>query len=450
MTSDDTLLPNSRISLWSFLAVCSAIVLSSVVERADRLNYTLKQEINISFASISFGLSVFFVAVYIGGPLKEIQRSFIEHFVSVVAAGIWCAAVALYFDGGGIIAATLQDGTKITYIPDANLYYATWGAFLSSVFLLGGSIQSGLQIDPLEASKRLITRFKMWFILFASSCVVLWMASEIFVEAKCKEIYATDEFCLNTVITLGLFSSAGFLSLIVLVLKMCHSYFQGRILQYIELAITFPISAGILVCMNYMTGLNGPGESVGNLYYFVWIAFDVSVYISIYCLDGYRTPVDVPSTKPVAEDPKNPSISEHKVEEYLKEEEVVVEKDDTPKEDNSNKAPENKEEDNKLTENYSIKIDVVDDVTETAPVETKDVNDTTTAEDEDANKTNPFKKEDVIETNTVEEKVVTETTIVDEKDVTKTTAVEGEDAAEHFIRKSLSAGGTITNTESAV
>lgn len=172
-------------------------------------------------------------------------------------------------------------------VDNANLYFSSWIAFASAVFLAGSVAQETMGLDVRQAPQKQAR----WFALAASSMVVLFASVRLHrnKDVQCggeDTVYdsfqqsfeagtlAGTEFCkrVNLGISLG----------VITFLLACAMSFGAALLPFAGLA-ELGLSAVLLVMWCFGVGFItfggnlSPGTHIGNLYFSTWISFGLVV-----------------------------------------------------------------------------------------------------------------------------------------------------------------------------
>lgn len=126
---------------------------------------------------------------------------------------------------------------------------------------------------------------KVCFVTLGASLHIWWNIAD-----KCDIAELTTgavTFCSRTVLAIivSLVGTVvgGLVAFIRIVLSFCPSWNCNRVQVHAEmfLSIFFVLLFGATVAL--ITGIGGPGQSVGDLFYSSWLSFGVSIYIFANC-----------------------------------------------------------------------------------------------------------------------------------------------------------------------
>ena len=180
---------------------------------------------------------------------------------------------------------TPDDGLAVNHnfiIDSANLYFASWGAFIFALILLASvSNERGIQASRDGFARR-------WFFLCMSSIIVMAASSRMF-EAVCahrnSQFQVESEFCkeLKLGISLGVVSAVIAMFMLLLMYTGPDAAPLGAVGAFFALccmAMHFCLVA-------FLTFDNGPGSTVGNLFFSVWASAILALDLGICYLMGF-------------------------------------------------------------------------------------------------------------------------------------------------------------------
>ena len=154
-------------------------------------------------------------------------------------------------------------------ILNANLYFFSWGSLIVSIMLAG---EWGKQFNGDDAS---ITAVQ-WVCLAASSLVLMGTSSATYNELGCGKAEDSTTVCNRNLFAIILGVGSGVIALVMVPLKGAPPICQGV------------VSLLLLICwacgVSYITFDNGPGSSLGNVYFATWISLFLCVNITSTCL----------------------------------------------------------------------------------------------------------------------------------------------------------------------
>jgi hypothetical protein len=173
-----------------------------------------------------------------------------------------------------------------TEVNNANLYFASWAAFCCCMWIVGSQAQETCGLDMTTVAPRKAKSYG----LVASSLVVMGSSIRIFKSFKCQRTEMSGvQVCRQTKFAI----SAGVIGFCVAVLWTYASHrgllthHQGVVVSNYELYG----SGGLLVLwvfgLAFITFGQGPGHSIGNLYFATWVSLIISIFLFAESLRGY-------------------------------------------------------------------------------------------------------------------------------------------------------------------
>lgn len=169
----------------------------------------------------------------------------------------------------------------INEIVDANIYFASWGAFICSMLLCGNIAREIQGFDVLgRVSPIAKTRMGKWYMLVFASVVVLIASVRAFIAESCADpIMDAAPICNQTILAIsagvvGTGFSAGITGFAFKKgpLRLMHEWTAALVMVII---FSFALA--------YVTTADGPGSSPGNLYFSTWASFILSIMIFADC-----------------------------------------------------------------------------------------------------------------------------------------------------------------------
>jgi len=276
----------NRLKLWMIYLVISFVVMLASLESSpndkdveDSRDTPTKREANrewciaasiITFALTAVILGVHFLTNYpiIGGKLEGFSI-----FLSVVC---WCALVIVASQPGSGVAVNSSDGS----VSNGNIYYFSWGGFLTSAVLMVSFLQHSVQVYvPNELAA---TRFKYWATLLASSIVVLGSSADFF--GRICDAEGGTAYCDRCILGIIFGSFGTLISIIIVTMNIAI----GRVPFMMECGLSLLIFILNAFGVAFLTSDKGPGAPLGNLYYFSWLSFALIFLIISGCYEDYK------------------------------------------------------------------------------------------------------------------------------------------------------------------
>jgi hypothetical protein len=168
----------------------------------------------------------------------------------------------------------------------ANLYYFSWASIITAGLQMSSYIKRGLGIKMNDFMS------VVWLAIVKVCFVILGAALHIWhtISDNCEFDEITSgavTFCSRTVLAIivaltGMF--VGATVVLVRLLLLAFPVLQCRRLQaHVEMLISLFLFLLFGAAVALITGIGGPGQSVGDLYYSTWLAFWVSLGVFINC-----------------------------------------------------------------------------------------------------------------------------------------------------------------------
>jgi len=199
-----------------------------------------------------------------------------DRFIGSFMVLWWCAGIATIMNTSNGYAMFLE--SEVPTIKSANLYFFSWGSFLSAIAVAGegakGMLDSSVQNEP---------KLVKWYLLLAASIVVLASSADIFIAGECMG--SGSALCTRTKYALSLGCVAGFFSFGAIGLSSL-----GKMVKNLELGIALLVFFMYCAGVALITGSSGPGQGMGNLYFASWIGFVISLFLSASCMQDLISP----------------------------------------------------------------------------------------------------------------------------------------------------------------
>jgi len=221
--------------LFALIASMSSLAISVVISAMHYINYFKK---------------------FVGGTLFELSMVILLH-------GLWVVAAVVIQDPENNIATTISS-TGVENIQEANLYFFVWFALFSNVYLIGSFFRN---------YKTYNLRVLGWISLLAGSLILLGVSSHL-KEGICNTEDEVLCFRIKYAMVSSTFTSG--ISLITSVLS-CFSKISTRW----GLLLASPVAAAYAFGVVVLTSTNGPGHTLGTIYFTIWIGSGISCLLLI-------------------------------------------------------------------------------------------------------------------------------------------------------------------------
>jgi hypothetical protein len=193
-------------------------------------------------------------------------------------------SILLFFIWVGNLILTLHSESswavnEIGEVKTANLYYFTWATVLNAGLLMSSYVKRLLNPKKKPIMVALwITIVKICFVMFGSCCDML-----LTIQDQCQAAVHGDEtatFCERTIA--GAF--LGLIGMIAGAFAALFRYFHPSpkgFNQIFEAVMAAVLTVLFSFSLALITGIGGPGQSVGDLYYGSWLAFLASLGVTV-------------------------------------------------------------------------------------------------------------------------------------------------------------------------
>jgi len=271
MTSPD------RNAHWMMVAAFSTIALVSITSSFvdDEKLKDQEKETKWAVSAISVALVFSAIAVFANFLLKEkFVGTIMEGGLAILTCGFWASVLPAIMDGDNYLAMK-PDVFGITTMENPNLYFFSWGAFIMSFFVLYGYLQRGAKLSGYQVVS--------WANLAMTSFVVMVSASRLFEDLNCDNTTSlTEDRCKRTKLAV----SVGVISAIVsLVYAFLGRFMEkgGKFKKMLYVLVTWVVFVlwifGIIyICFG---GVKAAAPNLGNLYFFTWGSFALSVSMAM-------------------------------------------------------------------------------------------------------------------------------------------------------------------------
>ena len=191
---------------------------------------------------------------------------------------LWCTGLPVIMNPANSIA------VGYTQVVNANLYFGSWATFGCILWICGSlaRIVYGLDIAA-RATPMVKSRQGKWYALVAASVVVMGASIRVFKAFDCSlDVMKKAPTCKQTKFAI----SAGVIGTLF---SIMFSLFQAQfnIPRQTEWAAAFGNLIIWVLGLIFITFGEGPGHSIGNLYFATWGSFILSILIFGECWREY-------------------------------------------------------------------------------------------------------------------------------------------------------------------
>jgi hypothetical protein len=172
-----------------------------------------------------------------------------------------------------------------TQIVNANLYLASWASFLCVFWIVGDLVGQlyGILLGGIVKSN-VTTRRGRWYTLVAASVVVLAASVRVFRAFECDlQVMEAAPTCFDSRYAIATSSIGTFTALLLVTIT------AGWCCRNSTVALRMEGVGAVLMVIIWSIGLGfitfgeGPGRSIGNLFFATWAAFIISCLIVAEC-----------------------------------------------------------------------------------------------------------------------------------------------------------------------
>lgn len=218
----------------------------------------------------------------------------VEGFMAMLLAIFWGCTVAVVNKSDDD-----QMFSNAASVRNANLYYFSWACFVCAIVLTVNYARHAYGLDMVSEVRNRGSRLSGWAALIATSLIVMGssarilssncpMASEntqMAVSDESKEMYFVSEsYCPRTKFGVAVGCLGVVAACFMVGCKLTRPVVSFSLEFGVALVTTIINAFGVA----YITSNEGPGSYIGNLYYFSWISFLLSVYLLIECFHEMR------------------------------------------------------------------------------------------------------------------------------------------------------------------
>ena len=280
-----------RTRKYLFLGICSTVCSASAVDAAynqsnpldfDQLYVLLAPSVVATLSAIQFLLCLH-TRTYM-----TIRRVWCGGILSVMTFGICLPEL--------IIVMHSESSWAVNGIGDvqiANLYYFSWASIITAGLQMMSYLKNllGLKQDD-YVTVVWIAVCKVCFVIFGAGVHIWHTISDTCTLNDIQSGLVT--FCSRTIFAIAVSCTgmlvAGLVALCrILVATACPNYFTRRVRAHVEMVVSFFLMLLFGTAVATITGIGGPGQSVGDMFYATWFAFLVTIALVIVCYNEIST-----------------------------------------------------------------------------------------------------------------------------------------------------------------
>jgi hypothetical protein len=231
-----------------------------------------------------------------------LSRFYFGGFLAILCFGLWLGALILTMHSESSWAVDSIGEIKI-----ANLYYFAWGSIITAGIQMSSYVKALFGVNKLDYMAMVwVTICKVCFVILGAALHIWHTISD---NCEFEEItLGAVTFCSRTVLAI-IVALTGMLvgGLVVLgriIVAICPRCKCRRVQAHVELIVSLFLVFLFIAAVALITGIGGPGQSVGDLFYSTWLAFWVSLASFISCLNELNTEEE----KELNDDDKLPAV----------------------------------------------------------------------------------------------------------------------------------------------
>jgi len=271
-----------RFTLWTGFLVFSTVTLGASVEvKNDQDPVTADAKWAVACSAITFSLTALMVLFQLSPVYAGfVTNNKLEGVVCIVLVAFWSGIVSIVSNANNNLAVQHSTNNECNNtVLNGNLYYFSWAAFVTSISLFVSYLRSVFGVDLVGSVTNRSQRLELWSGMLACALVVMGASSNI-LQIDCKPVVdGLDVYCSRTKFGVAIGSIGAFLSIMVVGMKLVTSTAPFVFEGVLALILTILNCCGVA----FITSTKGPGSAIGNLYYFTWFSFLVSVSIVASC-----------------------------------------------------------------------------------------------------------------------------------------------------------------------
>lgn len=279
---------------WSMTAVCSTVALTAIITGFEGNVSDEGQQQKWAVSAISIVLALSWISVFANMLMKsKFVSTMVEGLLALLTVGFWAAVLPAIMDPNARLAVVARDGG----IRNANLYFFSWGAFIMSFYVFMSFLKEKRGDDKAFT-------LTTWGSLCMTSFITMISGARLFNNDSCdQDPMSGTETCnrLSFAVSVGVIS--GIIAAVWMLLGMVLTNKFGQVVNVLLSLITLILWT---FAIGYLTfgGNNGPATTIGNLYFFTWGSFAISVMIMVYAMREFmeaRRSQEAPADSPDVE-----------------------------------------------------------------------------------------------------------------------------------------------------
>jgi hypothetical protein len=263
--------------------VCSASALDAAMYQVDSLR--MEQRYVISAPSlVAVICACLFLLCLKTSTYRIVSQMWLGGLLSVLTCGVCLATLVITMHSESSWAVN-----GIGEIQIANLYYFTWASVFAAGWLMMSYTKDYLGLKEKDYVTAIwVGICKVCFVILAAGYHVWRNISDVCTVDYIRSGAVT--FCSRTVISIavaftGMLISGLIAAARILVTTTCPNA-KGRLMVHVEMVASVFLVLLFGPAVALITGIGGPGQSVGDLFYATWLAFLVALGLVVACFEG--------------------------------------------------------------------------------------------------------------------------------------------------------------------
>ncbi|KAI2498289.1 hypothetical protein MHU86_16216 [Fragilaria crotonensis] len=262
--------------------VCSASAFDAAMYQVDALR--IEQRYVISAPSIVAVIcACLFLLCLKTSTYRIVSQMWLGGLLSVLTCGVCIATLVITMHSESSWAVN-----GIGEIQIANLYYFTWASVFTAGWLMMSYAKNYLGLNDKDYVTAIWAGIcKVCFVILAAGFHVWRNISDVCTVDYIRSGAVT--FCSRTVISMavafaGMLISGLIAAVRVLITTTCPNA-KGRLMADVEMVASVFLVLLFGPPVALITGIGGPGQSVGDLFYATWLAFLVALGLVVACFE---------------------------------------------------------------------------------------------------------------------------------------------------------------------
>ena len=276
-----------RLRRYFFLGAFSTVSAGSAFDAAKNQAYVLtrtEKYMVIAPAAVALLSAVLFLLCLSKVSYGIVCRTWCGGILSLLSFWAWLANLILTMHSDDSWAVN-----GVGEIEMANIYYFSWASIITAGLQLASYMKDafGIKKEPYM--------IVVWAAMGKICFVILGAAFHIWhtISDQCDIIEIQNSaitFCSRTILALIVPSTGLLICGLVLFVRLFvpTRWFSNRSRAHCEAVLSIFLMLLFGVAAGMITGIGGPGQSVGDLYYSIWFAFWVSIGIFVSCYDQIK------------------------------------------------------------------------------------------------------------------------------------------------------------------